>query len=84
MTERIEIVHGDFGAMNVAVKDADEGLGGIDRAIREQEAKVKPKPRITRRMIEAGAARLLELDTGTNHQELAGAIYAAMWEVRDE
>ena len=70
--------------MQVSVNTDDEGLGGIDRAIREQEAKVKPKPRITRRMIEAGTAQLIALDNGNNHQDLARAIYAAMWEVRDE
>ena len=84
MAERIEVVHGDFGAMQVNVNTDDEGLGGIDRAIREQEAKVKPKARITKRMIEAGVAQLIALDNGSNHQELARAIYAAMWEVRDE
>lgn len=84
MGERIEIVHGDFGAMQVTLNEDDEGLADIDRTIRELDAKSKPKPRITKRMIDAGVARLLELDNGTNHQELAREIYAAMWEVRDE
>lgn len=62
--------------------ESDDGLAGVDAMIADQVAKSKPRPRITKTMVEAGVAALIALDNGSNHKELAQAIYTAMWDVR--